>query len=70
LLTSVNPLARGIDLAVCLDRCHNCAGGHVHFPSLFNDPLERGPDIALAFREQSNRMRVPVDGLLRRSAGE
>ncbi len=61
LLCAVNPLSRRIDLAVCLDSRHNCAGGHVHFARLFDDPLQGCPDVLLPFREQSQRVRVPVD---------
>ncbi len=61
LLCAVNPLTGSIDLAVCLNSRHNCAGGHVHFARLFDDSLQGRPDVALAFGKQPKRVRVPVD---------
>jgi hypothetical protein len=61
LLCAINPLSRRVDLAVRLDSRDNRAGRHVHFARLFDDPLQRCPDVALASLEQSKRVRVPVD---------
>jgi hypothetical protein len=61
LLCAVNPLSSRIDLAVSLDSRDNCARRHIHFTSLFYDPLQGCPDVALAFGKQPKRVRVPVD---------
>jgi hypothetical protein len=39
----------------------NSGGGHVHFASLFDDPLQRRPDISLTLWKESQRVSVTVD---------
>ena len=68
MLRTLNPLARGIDLAICLDCCNNRAGGHVHIPGSFDDAPQGCSDIALPLCKQTDGMRVPVDtGTIRKA---
>ena len=58
---TVHPFARGVDFTVGLDSRHHGRRGRLHVARFFDEFLERRPDIALAFLEQSGRGGVAVD---------